>query len=128
MENKKQNSTGKTVAIIILVGLILIGTSVVLMFGNSNKKLILNDVDSKINDLEKEIDNLVIQDKLASAQVYEVKISELRLKVNELNATNYDMYKDKDISLYDYLMNSKKLKKYEERLKNIEQKLTEKLK
>ena len=41
--------------IIILVGLILIGTSVVLMFGNSNKKLILNDVDSKINDLEKEI-------------------------------------------------------------------------
>ena len=34
----------------------------------------------------------------------------------------------KDISLYDYLMNSKKLKKYEERLKNIEQKLTEKLK
>lgn len=114
--------------IIILVGLILIGISVVLMFGNSNKKLILNDVDSKINDLEKEIDNLVIQDKLASAQVYEVKISELRLKVNELDATNYDMYKDKNISLYDYLMNSKKLKKYEERLKNIEQKLTEKLK
>lgn len=113
--------------IIVLIGLILIGVSGILMFGNSNKRLELDDVILKIDDLSKEIDNLVVDDKLEITKEYEVKLSELRLKINELDGLNYDMYKNKEISLYDYLMNNRKLKKYNNTVEDIEEKFTEKL-
>ena len=48
------------------------------------------------------------RDKIENLKTYQIKISEIAIIVNELEGTNYEMYKNKEISLYDYLINNKK--------------------
>ena len=117
----------KNIALLI-IGILLIGISILIMFYNSNKKIDLNNPKEKIENLKKEIDELVVTDKIENLKTYQIKISELAIIVNELEGTNYEMYKNKEISLYDYLINNKKLKNYNKEIEKLRNQLTAKLK
>lgn len=110
---------------IVLFGLVLIFISCILMFKNSKKELI---IDVNINELKEEINNLVVEDKMETLKKYETKISELNLKLNELESTNYEMYNNKEISLYDYMTNKNKINDYKKEVTIIEQLLEQKIK
>ncbi len=113
---------------IILFGLILILCSLSLFFRNSNKKLDINNLNNKINDLQNDVNKFEVTDKIENTREYEVKLSEIRLSVNLLDSSNYELFLNKEISLYDYFINNKKIKKYNEKIDNIEKVLEQKLK
>ena len=83
---------------------------------------------NEINELSKEINELVVTDKIESTRKYEVKISEIKLAINLLDSTNFKMYKDYEISLFDYFINNNQIKKYNKLLDEIENNLENKLK
>lgn len=113
--------------IIISIGIILIIISMIMLFGNSNKKVEINQIKTKIKELEEEINNINITDKIETIKTYETKISELGLSINELDSLIYEMYKNKEISLYDYMKNKKEIKKYNNQLNDVENLLEKKL-
>lgn len=110
---------------IVLFGLVLIFISCILMFKNSKKELI---IDINVKELKEEINNLVVEDKIETLKKYETKISELNLKLNELEGTNYEMYNNKEISLYDYMINKNKINDYKKEVTLTEQLLEQKIK
>ena len=113
--------------IIISIGFILIIISMIMLFGNSNKKVEINQIETKIKELEEEINNINITDKIETIKTYETKISELSLSINELDSLIYEMYKNKEISLYDYMKYKNETKKYNNQLNEVEDLLEKKL-
>lgn len=113
--------------LLFLIGLTLILISIFLMFSNSNKTFDISEAKEKINSIENEINNLEISDKLETTKLYETKISELSLFINELDSSIYEMYKNKEISLYDYIKYKNEIKKYNNQLNEIENLFEKKL-
>lgn len=113
---------------IALVGIVLILFSALLLFRNSNKKVDMSRPKSRIDEVSREVDELEVTDKFESTKKYEVVLSEIQLSINELDGTNFEMYKNKDISLFDYYVNNKKIKEYNSKLENLRKKIYEKLK
>lgn len=113
--------------LLFLIGLTLILVSIFLMFSNSNKTFDISEAKEKINSIENEINNLEISDKLETTKLYETKISELSLFINELDSSIYEMYKNKEISLYDYIKYKNEIKKYNNQLNEIENLFEKKL-
>ncbi len=113
---------------IAMIGLVLIFSACLLLFSNSNKKIDMSGPMNEINELSKEINELVVTDKIESTRKYEVKISEIKLAINLLDSTNFKMYKDYEISLFDYFINNNQIKEYNKLLDEIENNLENKLK
>jgi len=114
--------------ILITIGCILILASAYFMFSNSKEKIDLQVPKIKIADLTNEIKSLKITEKLEQYQEYQIKISEISILVNELEGTNYEKYKDKKISLYNYLQNERKIDDYHEQIETLREDLDKKVK
>lgn len=114
--------------VIALIGLVLIFGASTLFFRNSNKKVDMGGPKVQIDALSKEIDELVITDKIESTRKLETEISEIKISINILDGRNFEMYKDKEISLYDYYVNNKQIKKYNKLVEDLEKKIEQKLK
>lgn len=112
---------------VLLIGFILIIISFYLMFSNSNKSISFNDVDNLFNEIDIELNNVIVDDKISVLKLYETRISELSLSINELYSQIYDLYKNKDISLFDYIKYKNKIKKYENKKIYLEDLLNKKL-
>lgn len=114
--------------ILFLIGFVLIMVSVILMFSNSNKTIDVSEPKNQIMELENEINNLEITDIMEITKEYETKITELALVINELDSSIYDMYNNKEISLYDYMLYRNKIKKYKNDVEQLEVLLDNKIK
>lgn len=114
--------------VLIATGCVLIILAIYLMFGNSKENISFSEPKNKIIDLNKEIDTLKITEKLEQYQDYQIKISEISILINELEGTNYEKYKEKKISLYNYLKNERKIDDYHEDIEDLREKLQRKMK
>jgi len=114
--------------VLIVIGCILIVTAFYLMFGNSKENISFSEPKTKINDLKKEIKDLKITEKLEQYQEYQIKISEISILINELEGTNYEKYKDKKISLFNYLTNENKIDDYHKQIESLRENLAKKVK
>ena len=65
--------------VLLIIGLLLIGISFLIAFSNSNKKVDLNSPKEKIENLKKEIEELVITEKIENLKTYQIKISEIAI-------------------------------------------------
>src|SRR5574344_1080961 len=113
--------------ILIIIGLLMISLALYLFFVNSKTEIDVETMSSNINSLKEEIMAIEVTDKVESYKEYQVKISELGIKISELEGKIYEAYKEKNISLFDYLKYENKVKKYNQETSDLKDYLAKKI-